>query len=170
MAAEIVLEIVTPEGSKLREQVTEFTAPSVEGEFGVLPGHLPILATLRTGLVRWRAGGAEGACAVAAGFIEFSHDHCTILTDKYVAKSELDPVRVRATLKDVDHKIEHFGGAHSSPEFRLLVEEELWCAAQLELHGDPPPPTVNFAPAYGPALEADRDEATASAEVADEQH
>jgi F-type H+-transporting ATPase subunit epsilon len=47
----ILLEIVTPTGVALRKQVTDVTAPSVAGEFGVLPGHLPLLAALRTGLV-----------------------------------------------------------------------------------------------------------------------
>ncbi|HMI88940.1 MAG TPA: ATP synthase F1 subunit epsilon, partial [Polyangiaceae bacterium] len=46
----VTLEIVTPTGVALSEQVNDVTAPSVEGEFGVFPGHLPLLAALRTGL------------------------------------------------------------------------------------------------------------------------
>ncbi len=57
MAESILLEIVTPTGVALRERVTDVTAPSVAGEFGVLPGHLPLLAALRTGLVTWWRGG-----------------------------------------------------------------------------------------------------------------
>ncbi|HEY5319225.1 MAG TPA: hypothetical protein VIJ20_14650 [Solirubrobacteraceae bacterium] len=52
MAAEkIALEIVTPNGRALSASVDEVTAPSVKGEFGVLPGPLQLLAALRTGLV-----------------------------------------------------------------------------------------------------------------------
>jgi F-type H+-transporting ATPase subunit epsilon len=35
----VTLEIVTPQGLALREEVDDVTAPSVSGEFGVLPGH-----------------------------------------------------------------------------------------------------------------------------------
>ena len=52
----ILLEIVTPRGTALSAQVDEVTAPSVKGEFGVLPGHLPLLAALRTGIVSLRTG------------------------------------------------------------------------------------------------------------------
>ena len=47
MADKIELEIVTPKGRALAESVDEVTAPSVQGEFGVLPGHLPMVAALR---------------------------------------------------------------------------------------------------------------------------
>ena len=40
----IQLEIVTPKGRALTATVEEVTAPSVDGEFGVMPGHLPLLA------------------------------------------------------------------------------------------------------------------------------
>ena len=48
MADTIHLEIVTPDGLKLAADVSEFTAPSVNGEFGVLPGHVPLLTALAT--------------------------------------------------------------------------------------------------------------------------
>ena len=60
MADSLALEIVTPDGLKLTTQVAELTAPSVDGEFGVLPGHRPMLAALKTGIVRFKpARGAE---------------------------------------------------------------------------------------------------------------
>ena len=49
VAEKIELEIVTPKGRALLASVDEVTAPSVQGEFGVLPGHLPLLAALRAG-------------------------------------------------------------------------------------------------------------------------
>jgi len=52
----IRLEVVTPEGLALNADVDEFTSPSVQGQFGVLPGHLPLLAALRTGVVSYRQG------------------------------------------------------------------------------------------------------------------
>ncbi len=62
----IQLEIVTPRGRALTASVDEVTAPSVNGEFGVLPGHLPLLAALRTGIVSYRQGGRDDAGARSA--------------------------------------------------------------------------------------------------------
>ncbi|MCS6899192.1 MAG: ATP synthase F1 subunit epsilon [Myxococcales bacterium] len=153
--ASLTLEIVTPEGRKLREQVDELTAPSVAGEFGVLPGHLPILAALRTGILSWRKGSTTGSCAVGWGFIEVSHDHAYVLTDRYASKESLDPVAIRANLKILDSKIDKYPGKTTDQEYEALVYEELWCAAQLELHGDPPPPTIAFVSPYGRAPETE---------------
>ena len=47
--AQFHLEIVTPEGVQLSEDIDELTAPSVDGQFGVLPGHRPMIAALATG-------------------------------------------------------------------------------------------------------------------------
>nr|PZN22409.1 MAG: hypothetical protein DIU78_15735 [Pseudomonadota bacterium] len=57
MADTLSLEIVTPEGIKLSEKVSELTAPSVDGEFGVLPGHRPMLAALTSGIVTYVKNG-----------------------------------------------------------------------------------------------------------------
>lgn len=143
MAAEtILLEIVTPTGVKLRAQVGDVTAPSVAGEFGVLPGHLPVLAALRTGIVTYHEGGRERRVAVHHGFIEVAHDVALLITERCVEKDEVDVVRVRMRLKEVDDELDHWQGDLTDPRRRELIEEEQWLAAQLELIGDPPPPTV----------------------------
>lgn len=149
----LTLEIVTPAGAKLSEEVSELTAPSVGGEVGILPGHLPLLAALRPGIVTWKSKGGGGSAAVAWGFLEVSHGKASLLTDKYITKSDLDIVAVRAELKELDKKIDFFEGSRATPEYTALVNEELWCAAQMELHGDPPPPTVAYVAAYGAAPE-----------------
>src|SRR5262245_52982116 len=143
MAAETIqLEIVTPSGVKLRERVSDVTAPSVGGEFGVLPGHLPMLAALRTGIVTYHLGGEERKVAVHHGFVEIENDHALLLTERFIEKGEVDVVRVRLRLKEIDEELDHWQGELTDPRRRELIEEEQWLAAQLELIGDPPPPTV----------------------------
>jgi F-type H+-transporting ATPase subunit epsilon len=143
MAAETIqLEIVTPSGVKLRERVSDVTAPSVGGEFGVLPGHLPMLAALRTGIVTYHQGGEERKVAVHHGFVEIANDLALLLTERFIEKGEVDVVKVRMRLKEVDEELDHWQGELTDPRRRELIEEEQWLAAQLELIGDPPPPTV----------------------------
>src|SRR5271167_1428682 len=118
MAESILLEIVTPTGIALREQVTEVTAPSIAGEFGVLPGHLPVLAALRVGLVTYHKAGEGGEghrLAVAHGFVEVADDKALLLTDKFATKDSVDVVRVRLRLKEVDDELDHWHGELTDP-------------------------------------------------------
>lgn len=140
MADQLHLEIVTPEGLRLSEQVNELTAPSVAGEFGVLPGHLPVFCALATGIVSYVVRGERHRVAVGPGFVEVADDHAVLLTDRFMTKDALDPVRVRLDLKHADEKLDRFDGDPSGQEYLELVEAEQWAAIQLELHGDPPPP------------------------------
>ncbi len=140
--AHIHLEIVTPEGVALDADVDEFTAPSVEGEFGVLPGHLPVLAALKTGIVSYTVGGEHVQVAVGSGYVEVMNDNARLLTDRFTEKDDVDPVRARLELKEADEALDKFEGEPGSTEHLELVARELWAATQLELYGDPPPPTV----------------------------
>jgi F-type H+-transporting ATPase subunit epsilon len=141
-AETILLEIVTPTGIALREHVSDVTAPSIAGEFGVLPGHLPLLAALRTGLVTYHKGGVENQFAVANGFVEVAHDTALLLTDRFARKEDVDVVKVRRALKEVDAELDSWQGELTDPRRKELIEAEQWLAAQLELIGDPPPATV----------------------------
>lgn len=140
--AQFHLEIVTPEGVQLSEDIDELTAPSVDGQFGVLPGHRPMLAALTTGIITFIKGGVATQVAVGAGYVEIHGDRAVVLTDRYSAKEAVDPVRARLNLKEADEALEHFAGELGSGEHLELIAKELWAAALLELYGDPPPPTM----------------------------
>jgi F-type H+-transporting ATPase subunit epsilon len=140
--AKIQLEVVTPRGVALRAEVDEVIAPSVAGEFGVLPGHLPLLAALKTGLVRYRLEGKLCQVAVGAGFVEINQDTALLLTDRFLPEGEVDVAAVRARLEEVDREIDGWQGELHDPHRLELIEEEQWLAAQLELGGQPPVPTV----------------------------
>jgi len=142
MAETLALEIVTPEGVKLTQSVEIFTAPGVHGEFGVMPRHRPMLAALTAGIVTYTRAGILESVAIGPGFAEVADDRAVVLTDHFTTKDDIDPVRVRLELKDVDDQIDHYAGDPNGPEYGALVARELWAATQLELYGDPPPPRV----------------------------
>jgi F-type H+-transporting ATPase subunit epsilon len=142
VADTLKLEIVTPEGLKLAESVEQFTAPGLDGEFGVLPQHAPFLTALTPGIVTYTHGGHTESVAIGSGFAEVNADRAILLTLKFVTKEALDPVRIRLELKEVDEELDRFSGDPTSNEYAELVRRELWAATQLELHGDPPPQRV----------------------------
>ena len=142
MAETLALEIVTPEGVKLTQSVEIFTAPGVNGEFGVMPRHRPMLAALTAGIVTYTRAGVLESVAIGPGFAEVADDRAVVLTDHFTTKGDIDPVKVRLALKEADEEIDHFAGDPNGPEYGALVARELWAATQLELYGDPPPARV----------------------------
>jgi F-type H+-transporting ATPase subunit epsilon len=169
----ILLEIVTPKGRALSVSADEVTAPSVDGEFGVLPGHLPLLAALRTGLVTYRTGGETKKCAVGPGFVEAGPDKVAILTDEYTEREGIDPVVVRKELQEVQAKMTveaakpQDGNDASNAELQLLIRRENWLAAQLELYGDPPPATMRPFETWGPPAPPDEGDVPLPADPGD---
>jgi F-type H+-transporting ATPase subunit epsilon len=173
VAEKIELEIVTPRGRALQASVDEVTAPSVEGEFGVLPGHLPLLAAIRTGLVTYRAGAETKRCAVGAGFAEAGPDKLVILTDDYAERERIDPVVVRKELGEVQQELQKLeaipiaapdakgadaAALHTRARREVLIARENWLAAQLELYGDPPAATQRPHEEFGPPAPPPDDE------------
>ena len=163
--AQFHLEIVTPEGVQLSEDIDELTAPSVDGQFGVLPGHRPMLAALTTGIITYFKGGVPTQVAVGAGYVEIHGDRAVVLTDRYSTKDSVDPVRVRLNLKEADEALDSFSGELGSSEHLELIAKELWAAALLELYGDPPPPTMR---GYYEASQPENYAKTAAAAPSDE--
>lgn len=156
----ILLEIVTPRGIAMSAVVDEVTAPSVKGEFGVLPGHLPLLVALQTGLVSFRVGADTTRVAVGRGFAETGANKVLILTDEYVERSKVDPVLVRKELGEIQAQLDRGEGTEGDAAEKrvLLIQRENWLAAQLELYGDPPPATMRPFEQFGPPPLAEDEE------------
>ena len=93
----ITIEIVTPTQLVLRQTADSFTGPGTVGEFGVLPGHRPLLASLRTGVVRYSEAGIEKRLAIGPGFAELDNDRIIVLTERALDPSKLATPEDRQT-------------------------------------------------------------------------
>ena len=80
MSVPLQLSIVTPERPLVEAEVDSVVAPGSEGEFGVLPGHEPLLLALARGEVRYTAAGQTQRVAVSGGFAEITGSRVTLLT------------------------------------------------------------------------------------------
>ncbi|MCE5335021.1 MAG: F0F1 ATP synthase subunit epsilon [Desulfobacteraceae bacterium] len=105
MADKILLEIVTPEKKVLGEPVDIVVAPGEEGEFGVLPGHIPFLCKLKIGEVRFRIGSTSRHIAVMGGYAEVLPDHVTILATAAEEATEIDVVRAKAARERAERRL-----------------------------------------------------------------
>jgi F-type H+-transporting ATPase subunit epsilon len=89
----LILEVVTPQGLLLREEVDEVIAPGELGYFGVLPGHTPFLSTLGIGEITYRRGAEKHYLACFWGFCEVLPDRVNILAEIGERAEDIDPAR-----------------------------------------------------------------------------
>jgi F-type H+-transporting ATPase subunit epsilon len=84
------LEIVTPEREAYSDEVDAVFCPGVEGEFGVLPHHAPLLSLLGVGELRIKKGGGEEFFAIAGGFVQVRPDKVVVMAELADLSSEID--------------------------------------------------------------------------------
>jgi F-type H+-transporting ATPase subunit epsilon len=94
----LVLEVVTPEGLLLREEVDEVIAPGELGYFGVLPGHTPFLSTLGIGEITYRRGAEKHHLTCFWGFCEVLPDRVNVLAEIGERAEDIDPGRAEAAM------------------------------------------------------------------------
>jgi F-type H+-transporting ATPase subunit epsilon len=89
----ITLEVVTPEGLLLRDEVDEVIAPGELGYFGVRPGHTPFLSTLDAGEISYRIGERTWRLSCFWGFCEVLPDRVNILAEIGERAEDIDVQR-----------------------------------------------------------------------------
>jgi F-type H+-transporting ATPase subunit epsilon len=127
------LDVVTPRGRLLSEEVDEVSAPGVLGEFGVLPGHIPFLTGLRAGVLRWRGRSGSGALAVGPGFVQVAAgDRIVVLADQGAKPSDIDPAQARRELDEAQQQLDHWDSDDAG--LRAEVEQrKAWAEARLAM-------------------------------------
>ena len=101
----LTLEIVTPDRSLIREEVDEVVVPGTEGELGILPGHTPLLSTLKVGELWYRQGQEKHYLAIAFGFVEVLPDRVTVLADVGERAQEIDVQRAERARQRAEQRL-----------------------------------------------------------------
>jgi F-type H+-transporting ATPase subunit epsilon len=95
----LALEIVTPEGLLLRDEVEEVIAPGEQGYFGVRPGHTPLMATLGSGELAYRKGDTWRRLTCFSGWCEVLPDRVNVLADIGERAADIDVDRAELALR-----------------------------------------------------------------------
>ncbi len=119
-------EIVAPSQSVLAEDAELVIIPGGDGDFGVLPGHAPMLSTLRPGVVEIREKDLKIQLRifVGGGFAEVTPERCTVLAETAVPVAEIDRDAAEGLLKDAHDSL----AAAETPVARALAEKDLAAA------------------------------------------
>lgn len=93
MADTLRLEIVTPAGTVYSEDVEMVTVPSIAGQMGILPRHVPLIAQMVPGEMIVRKDGRDVFVATGEGLIEVTGNRVAILTDLAIAADRIDEAK-----------------------------------------------------------------------------
>jgi len=93
MGQQIRLEVVTPSGAKVNEDVDIVNAPGFGGDFGVLANHAPFLSTIKIGTLTYENGNTRESLMISGGFCEVSNNKITFLVESAEVGSEIDVER-----------------------------------------------------------------------------
>ena len=97
----VEFELVSPERLLKSEPVEMVVVPGAEGDFGVLPGHSLLIATVRPGVIDIHEGGqVRESIFVAGGFAEVSPERCTVLAEEAVPVADIDKAAAEKRLQD----------------------------------------------------------------------
>jgi F-type H+-transporting ATPase subunit epsilon len=130
MAERVQFELVTPERLIISTEVEMVVVPGTEGNFGVLPGHAPLISTIRPGTVDLYEGRAiTERIFVVGGIAEVTPERCTVLADEAMAPDSLDRGALDAELTEIDGNLpslrEQVARAAGTERERLLAELRL---------------------------------------------
>src|SRR5687768_9577496 len=132
-ASVLTLEIATPRGLVLSTECESIAAPSVEGEFGVFPGHLPLLAALRAGVVKYRVDGKDLLAAVGPGFVEAGPERVLLLTDAFARPEDVDEDKVREELAEAEGRLAAHESEHVGHDYDEIARDIEWAHARLAI-------------------------------------
>ena len=100
------LQIVTPDRLLVHEQVDEVQIPGIDGYFGVLPGHTPLLAALSVGELWYRKGQDKTYLSIAFGFAEVLPDRVSVLAQLAERAEEIDVERAETARKRATERLD----------------------------------------------------------------
>ncbi|ATC64029.1 ATP synthase F1 subunit epsilon [Nibricoccus aquaticus] len=86
----LTLEIVTPEARVYSDVIETVVIPTVEGEIGILPGHIPLLTQVEAGELRVSKNGRTEYLAVGNGFAQIDGDKVSVLAESAIDEAKID--------------------------------------------------------------------------------
>ena len=104
-------DLVSPEKLAFAGEVDQVDVPGVEGDFGVLAGHAPVVAAIRPGILTVITGATKQKIIVLGGVAEVSEKGLTVLADVATSLEELDRAEFAETISDMEAKLSEKEGS-----------------------------------------------------------
>ena len=105
MTNKLILKIITPAKVLLEEEVDEIYSTSVDGELGILPGHISYMTPLGVGVTRYAKNGNKEFISTIGGILQVKNNHVTILSDKAELGEQIDIARAKAAKERAEARL-----------------------------------------------------------------
>ena len=103
MPDRVEFELVTPERLIASKEVEMVVVPGTEGNFGVLPGHAPLISTIRPGMIEiYENRAIVERYFIVSGIAEVTPERCTVLAEEAMRPETLDRAAIEAELQVVE--------------------------------------------------------------------
>ena len=113
-------DLVSPEKLAFSGEVDQVDVPGIEGDFGVLAGHAPIIAAVRPGILTIISGGTSQKIIVLGGLAEMSEKGLTVLANVATSIEELDRAQFAAEISEMESKLAEKDGSEMDREIERL--------------------------------------------------
>lgn len=101
----LTVSVVTPDGQVLEDEYEMVSCKAETGEFGILPGHIPLVAPLAISALRLKRNNEEHLVAVSGGFIEVRPDKVTVLAPSAERAEDIDVERALAAKERAEKRL-----------------------------------------------------------------
>ena len=132
LPTKISLTVVTRERKFIEVDVDEVVLPASDGEIGVLPGHTPLLTTLRIGVLRYRTGSTVERIVISWGFAEVLPDRVIVLAERGVLPAEIDITAAEAERIEAEKELAYLSS--HDPEFAIVEGRLEESVALINIH------------------------------------
>ena len=128
MADKVAFELVSPDRLLMSVEADAVAMPGMEGDFGVLPGHAPVISALRAGIIEVEgAADSPDRIYIAGGFAEISADRLVVLAEEAVVVSDMDRASLEQRIQEANEGL----AAAEDGEPRRLTEGKIAVLQQL---------------------------------------
>jgi len=132
LPTEIRLTIVTRERKIVETDAEEVILPASDGEIGILPGHTPLLATLRIGQMRYRSGSEVHRMVLSWGFAEVLPDRVIVMAETARLPQEIDMAMAESERNEAERELADLSS--NDPQFALVEARLEESVAMIDLH------------------------------------
>jgi F-type H+-transporting ATPase subunit epsilon len=126
------LTVVTRERKIIETDAVELVLPAYDGEIGVLPGHTPLLALLKVGIMRYRTNGESHSLVISWGFVEVLPERVTVMAETARLPQEIDAAAAESDLAKYEKELAYLSS--HDPEFAIVEGKLEESVAMINVH------------------------------------
>jgi F-type H+-transporting ATPase subunit epsilon len=135
-ATSLALNVATPNGMMLSLEVESVQLPASNGEIGILPGHIPLLAALKPGVLKYKAkNGTSGVAALGSGFVEADAKRVRVIAEFFEQPEDIEKAEAQADLERATLHMKNLNAILGEPA-QIEAQKDLdWALARIEASG-----------------------------------